>query len=292
MEKNELDLIIPLEKLKVLLDTLSKATGINLCVLDNMGKTLIPPCNDTPFCRCARNTEGLRDRCVGVASHAAFESGRQRKCVYYKCFFGLTCFAVPLFYKGKFMGATLGGSASTDIEDKDVDIKLAPRDLEEFPQLKELFSSIPFTEGRQLKETASLCNQLSAFIGNFHTLAELQAGDAKRSKGLNRLQDVIKYIEANYNKKISVSTLAFICYVTPDYFSRMFSSVTGKTVPQYITEVRVKKAKEMLSDPAIKIRAVANAVGYDDPAYFMRVFKKLTGVTPTEYQLSKNASKL
>ena len=63
-------------------------------------------------------------------------------------------------------------------------------------------------------------------------------------------------------------------------------------MPQYITEVRVKKAKEMLSDPAIKIRAVANAVGYDDPAYFMRVFKKLTGVTPTEYQLSKNASKL
>ena len=66
-------------------------------------------------------------------------------------------------------------------------------------------------------------------------------------------------------------------------------SATGKTVPQYVTEVRIKKAKELLSDPSLKIRAVANAVGYDDPAYFMRKFKQVTGVTPTEYQLSQKS---
>ena len=185
------------------------------------------------------------------------------------------------------MGATLGGCASTDIADEEVDISLPRRSLDDYPQLKELFSSIPFTEGGKIRETASLCNQLSAFIGNFHTLAELQPGDAKRSKGLNRLQDAIKYIQTNYNKKITVQTLAFMSFVTPDYFSRLFSSVTGKTVPQYVAEIRVKKAKELLADPSIKIRAVANAVGYDDPAYFMRKFKQITGVTPTEYQLSK-----
>lgn len=291
MDTTALDLIIPIDRLKVLLDTLSKATGINLCVLDDMGRTLVPPCNDTLFCRCARSTETLKEKCLDVASHAAYQSGRKRRCIYYKCFFGLTCFAVPLFYKGKFMGATLGGCASTDIADEEVDISLQRRSLDGYPQLKELFSSIPFTEGGKIRETASLCNQLSAFIGNFHTLAELHPGDAKRSKGLNRLQDAIKYIQTNYNKKITVQTLAFMSFVTPDYFSRLFSSVTGKTVPQYVAEIRVKKAKELLADPSIKIRAVANAVGYDDPAYFMRKFKQITGVTPTEYQLSKISSK-
>ena len=102
-------------------------------------------------------------------------------------------------------------------------------------------------------------------------------------------EEALKYIECNYREKISVQTLAFMCYVTPDYFSRLFSSATGKTVPQYVTEVRIKKAKELLSDPSLKIRAVANAVGYDDPAYFMRKFKQVTGVTPTEYQLSQKS---
>lgn len=289
MDTSSLNLIIPLEKLKVLLDTLSKATGINLCVLDDMGNTLIPPCNDSPFCRCARSTEGLKEKCLSIAGHAAFESGRKRRCIYYKCFFGLSCFAVPLFYKGKFMGATLGGCAITDIADEEVDMKIPGPDINDYPQLKELYSAIAFTDGRQLKETASLCNQLSAFIGNFHTLAELNVGDIKRSKSLNKLQEALKYIECNYREKISVQTLAFMCYVTPDYFSRLFSSATGKTVPQYVTEVRIKKAKELLSDPSLKIRAVANAVGYDDPAYFMRKFKQVTGVTPTEYQLSQKS---
>lgn len=49
MDTSALDLIIPIDRLKVLLDTLSKATGINLCVLDDMGRTLVPPCNDTLF---------------------------------------------------------------------------------------------------------------------------------------------------------------------------------------------------------------------------------------------------
>ena len=53
---------------------------------------------------------------------------------------------------------------------------------------------------------------------------------------------------------------------------------------QYILNLRIAKAKELLQNKGIKIQSVAQAVGYDDPAYFVRKFKQATGVTPTEYQ--------
>ena len=72
--------------------------------------------------------------------------------------------------------------------------------------------------------------------------------------------------------------------ISPYYFSKLFKEETDQTFVEYLTGLRVEKAKEMLISPAASIKEICMAVGYSDPNYFSRIFKKVTGRTPTEYR--------
>ena len=68
----------------------------------------------------------------------------------------------------------------------------------------------------------------------------------------------------------------------------MFKKETGSTVIAYLTQVRMTKAMELLSDCRRKIYEVAELVGYRDVAYFSATFKKATGISPSEYQSGRS----
>ena len=72
--------------------------------------------------------------------------------------------------------------------------------------------------------------------------------------------------------------------ISPYYFSKLFKEETDQTFVEYLTAIRVEKAKEMLTSPSSSIKEVCAAVGYSDPNYISRIFKKVTGQTPTEYR--------
>ncbi|MBO4459771.1 MAG: helix-turn-helix transcriptional regulator, partial [Clostridiales bacterium] len=75
--------------------------------------------------------------------------------------------------------------------------------------------------------------------------------------------------------------------ISPFYFSKVFKTQTGVTFTDYITGVRVGKARELLSGSSKSMKEICSEVGYSDPNYFSRIFKKHTGVTPTEYKEGK-----
>lgn len=189
------------------------------------------------------------------------------------------------------MGAFCGGGAKTDISEDRLDSVEPRASLEEYPALAEIFSRLPYMEADAFYETASLVNQLASFVGNFKVAANMVPGGEKKASGLNKLQPALKYIAAHYGEKISISELAALCFITPEYFSRLFAGAVGSTVSAYILSLRIKKAKELLANREMKISAVAHAVGYDDPSYFVRKFKQVTGVTPTQYQISAESGK-
>jgi two-component system response regulator YesN len=70
------------------------------------------------------------------------------------------------------------------------------------------------------------------------------------------------------------------------YFANVFKKVTGATLNQYVTLVRMEKAKEMLLD-GYQVQEIAPILGYEDRRYFSDAFRKQTGMTPSEYK--KNA---
>lgn len=105
-----------------------------------------------------------------------------------------------------------------------------------------------------------------------------------------RAQDVIsrvqKYICDNVHEGLSLVMLADLVHFNPSYLSRLFKQVTGANLSDYIFEAKIKKARQLLENPDIKIQDVAESVGYGSASNFARFFKKLTGLTPQEYRSS------
>ena len=94
-----------------------------------------------------------------------------------------------------------------------------------------------------------------------------------------------KLIDDNYAGNISLESIADSIALSPHYFSRLFSSQVGKTFIDYLTDLRMAKACQLLREGRLSIKEVSSAVGYTDPNYFSRIFKKIIGQTPTEYRV-------
>lgn len=95
---------------------------------------------------------------------------------------------------------------------------------------------------------------------------------------------VKQYIWENIDKHISLNHLAGLVYLNPTYLSRVFKNITGKTIIEYVTLVRIEKSQKMLRETNLKVQDIALAIGIDSAIYFGRVYKKETGLTPQEYR--------
>ncbi|WP_127588882.1 response regulator transcription factor [Paenibacillus koleovorans] len=96
---------------------------------------------------------------------------------------------------------------------------------------------------------------------------------------------IMQYIHEHYeDEKLSVSVLAKHAYLRHTYLCFLFKKQTGKTVYEYITEYRIKKAIELMKNDTLKLIDIAVAVGFTDANRFGRYFKRYVGVTPSEYR--------
>ena len=95
------------------------------------------------------------------------------------------------------------------------------------------------------------------------------------------------YIETRYNKDISLDDVSREVDISPYYFSKIFKEETGENFIEYVTNIRMTKAKELLQSSDLSMKEICAQVGYSDPNYFSRTFKKNVGVTPTEYKEGK-----
>lgn len=98
------------------------------------------------------------------------------------------------------------------------------------------------------------------------------------------IQLVLNFIHENYMERITLQDLATYACLNEAYLSRLFKVETKKTLNSYLNELRIYKAKELLKQPDIMVKEVAQLVGIKDQLYFNRVFKKFCGENPSEYQ--------
>ena len=96
-----------------------------------------------------------------------------------------------------------------------------------------------------------------------------------------------EYIGARYYKDISLDDVSREVDISPYYFSKIFKEETGENFIEYVTGIRIAKAKELLRHSEMSMKEICSEVGYADPNYFSRTFKKNVGVTPTEYKEGK-----
>ncbi|MCR8657512.1 helix-turn-helix domain-containing protein [Paenibacillus endoradicis] len=97
------------------------------------------------------------------------------------------------------------------------------------------------------------------------------------------LSEVRQYIEENFTKQLSLGHLADITGLSSSYFSSAFKQAYHQSPMEFVTQLRIQKAKQLLQNEDVRMKFIAEAVGYSDEFYFSRVFKKVEGVPPTIY---------
>lgn len=96
-----------------------------------------------------------------------------------------------------------------------------------------------------------------------------------------------QFICDHYWQDISMQDAARALNYSDPYFCKMFKQNFGQSFTSYLTEYRIRYAKELLRRPTVNIKEVGEQVGYPDPNYFGKVFRRLTGQSPSEYRMSK-----
>lgn len=127
-----------------------------------------------------------------------------------------------------------------------------------------------------------LCELINTAIENVRSM--------QKTDGIVHSQkDVIKdYIDRNYKKDISAKDVAGILGYSDVYFSKVFKQLFDDNFINYLTKIRIDRAKVLLKDVSFNIKEVGKSVGYADSNYFTKVFKRSIGISPSEYRNRHN----
>lgn len=97
------------------------------------------------------------------------------------------------------------------------------------------------------------------------------------------VKDIVAYIEEHYNESLSLDDLSERFYINKNYLCNIFKSETGNTIIEYMTNLRIEHAKQLIRISNQNLFQIASNVGYNNYSYFGKVFKKNTGISPNEY---------
>lgn len=98
------------------------------------------------------------------------------------------------------------------------------------------------------------------------------------------IQEAMKFIDKNYNKYITLKSIAAYVHLNPQYFSRYFKNKIGINFINYLSSFRVIKAKDLLINTDKNITEISQNVGYVDSSYFSKVFLKSVGMAPNQFR--------
>lgn len=152
--------------------------------------------------------------------------------------------------------------------------------------------SIPSRNTKALLSDFERIRNLLLFNGNrleiisifYHMLYMLSEGDSPDMPS-GPLAPALKYIFENYAKfDLTNALLAEKCHISEVYFRRLFGKRYGMSPKQFIIDIRLAKAKQLLSEGITKINTVAAECGFQNQYHFSRLFKEKTGLTPSEYR--------
>lgn len=155
--------------------------------------------------------------------------------------------------------------------------------------------------GVDASELSEECQQVNKMVSHVHNIQEakeyigrlfrdvLELRDRHaRKKYKDLIQSSMDYIQGHYqDSDISLNVVASYVNISPSYFSSMFSQETGRTFVEYLTSVRMDRAKELLRCTNKRSSEIAEEVGYQDSHYFSFLFKKTCGCTPSDYRRQK-----
>lgn len=156
-----------------------------------------------------------------------------------------------------------------------------------------------YLEQNNTKSSASVQNVVSRLfrieeLKDYYLQFFLNIAEMLRPKSIYAQDDVIEnvqtYMKHNYQKSLTQDFIASLFYLNRSYLSTLFKQRTGMKFIDYLNDIRIEKAAELLTNSDRKMYQISKAVGYDNPKYFFRIFKKKMGCSPEQYRKNFQAN--
>ena len=98
------------------------------------------------------------------------------------------------------------------------------------------------------------------------------------------LEQIRSYVDTHYQTDLCLEELAERYHTSPKYMSRVLKQALGSSFKQYITALRITRAKELLIGTTMKIDEISHEIGFNSRNSFIRIFKQTVGTTPSEFR--------
>ncbi|MDQ8734143.1 helix-turn-helix domain-containing protein [Paenibacillus sp. LHD-38] len=112
-----------------------------------------------------------------------------------------------------------------------------------------------------------------------------QAIVQRQAQEKTKMSDIASFIDQHYRDELSLQDIAKRFFVSREYVSRKFKQEYGINITDYITGIRIDKAKLLMVNPNLRVAKIAEMVGFHDEKYFSKVFKKQEGISPKAFRL-------
>lgn len=126
------------------------------------------------------------------------------------------------------------------------------------------------------------------FEGILNEILEVYSGEISRSLAGNRsgvLENIKAYIDNHYFENLKISMFTDKYFLSREYLMKLFKGKYGCGIHEYVQKVRMDKAKDLLSDPALKIQDISEMLGYKDKNYFSKAFRNYYDCSPSEFRI-------
>lgn len=269
--------------------TFRKATGVWLRLLPagGVGQHFWPASRQNPFCSLVQKSAGGCEACL--KTHAELQRRTSEKLSWRqaRCFAGLTDVAVPVVVTGKHAAMLCSGQVFLR--------KPAPADFAgvaklldhwgcrtDLPRAREAFFQTPVVAPERFRAMVRLLVFFAKQLGDSAN-GWMIAGPTDSRPCVSA---AVAFAQRNASGSLKMRDAAQHVHLSPVYFCRLFKKTAGMPFTEYVSRLRVEKAKQLLSDPFTRVGEAGYACGFGSAQDFDRVFKKYTGMAPKEYQRS------
>jgi AraC-like DNA-binding protein/ligand-binding sensor protein len=271
-----------------------KATGVSL--------RLVPPAangqprefgaGENPFCVWVARSPLACEACREAETRAQQSVAAKRSSQQFHCYAGLTVLAVPVMVNGEHVATLLSGQVfRREPTDRDFQMVLKMMGHEPGEEWSKAARKHYFETPVLTAERFQAAFQLLEVFAHYLSEVASRQVVARSSEDPEAVASAKEFVQAHVEEPITLDQVVDHVHVSRFYFCKLFKKATGMTLTEYVTRVRVEKAKGLLDDPARRVSEVVFAAGFGSIPRFNSAFKEMVGMSPTEYRAKVQSGK-
>ena len=228
-----------------------------------------------PFCAEIQKSKEEFRRCENCDRDAATVVMKSGRAHVYKCRYGLCEAVCPLYNFGTLTGYLMMGQVADENTDLEA-LKSALFELShDFSKINEIEKNTPVVRSERISSFVNIMTICAEYM----TLANILTSSAPRLPELAKI-----YLHENYSEKVTIEKMCTTFCCSKSTLLTAFKKEYGRTLIDYLSELRVEEAKKLLSSTSLSINEISDATGFYDQSYFSKVFSKEVGLTPSDFR--------